>query len=762
MQPWKILGIPADSDRSAIRRAYAAKLRVTNPEDDADGFKRLRAAYEQALLWCDRRLAWERDDEDEADVELDEESGDCRDDIDQMSASPYPPLRLHDPKLPGDRPIGDPEVEAILAEREAELETLRSAMRALEQGLRGAWQPDIVHLEAGLRSALAADILNEIEIRGEFEIWLADLLAETIPRSDALLAQALRAMGWRDDGRGGNAYYSVVRLRDRIEELRLIERFGRHESPMHRPWRLLTEPPAPPLLWRLQAARPGLATKVGTLLDEVAASSPGLCLSFNAASVARWREYLEKPHLTIGHLLLAPLAWAALYFVMRQFSGLSGSELTGIEIFGGVFGLVAPAIGFQLTKDPAAKTGWRRDGWFILYWVTLLVTLLLPISYWAAAAVLALGWTSAAWMSVTGKRSSSLVAALGSSALGLTAYGLAGYDAIGHMAPAGAAIAGMLAALVGGTFIGRSDHITQLLTHIAGARPIAKAWAALAAILILVATVAWARRVYFGEDYGAVFVAAAVAVAAILPLIAVLANRNIWWSKALHLLLFAGFAFAASPLWPDANPTVKERLARMEQRQPGFAKIRTGNPALYAKLREIVQRRHAGILTDASESAAIETLINAELHTKQLKSSTPLVVESIRIALAETEALRKISPRACVQAKGVERSKLLPTTLVQRDEAHDFDILAGSDIGPAEAAKGKAISDAAIGAEMTRSIGLSAEALSEAIAGKAGEAAQCDARIALFAALLRQDPEDLAFTMREQLKRDQRKPPKTK
>ncbi len=53
MNCWSVLDIERTEDIGLIRRAYARLLKQHNPEDDPEGFQRLRQAYDAAVRWAE-------------------------------------------------------------------------------------------------------------------------------------------------------------------------------------------------------------------------------------------------------------------------------------------------------------------------------------------------------------------------------------------------------------------------------------------------------------------------------------------------------------------------------------------------------------------------------------------------------------------------------------------------------------------------------------------------------------------------------------
>jgi hypothetical protein len=65
MSCWTVLGLSADADVRTIKRQYAVLLKQTRPDDDPEGFQRLRDAYEQALAYKEWQQYHEQNQDEE-------------------------------------------------------------------------------------------------------------------------------------------------------------------------------------------------------------------------------------------------------------------------------------------------------------------------------------------------------------------------------------------------------------------------------------------------------------------------------------------------------------------------------------------------------------------------------------------------------------------------------------------------------------------------------------------------------------------------
>lgn len=225
---WDALGIAPTTERAAIRRAYAARLKAMDVDADPAGFERLRDARDAALAYAAAPAIAPTDD------------------------APYDAPEPDALPEPEPEPAPDPEPDPAETRFHAEIEAHFHALETLL--FPGHADPPTPAEQEAIRhhgQALLADPrMERVDFLTGAERWFAENLAASIPRSDPLLEPAAAFFGWIDRRNDYALSPDAQTIIERIGATRFVALVADPKHRLHGAWTELTRDDATRKPWR--------------------------------------------------------------------------------------------------------------------------------------------------------------------------------------------------------------------------------------------------------------------------------------------------------------------------------------------------------------------------------------------------------------------------------------------------------------------------------------------------------------------------------
>jgi hypothetical protein len=279
---WDVLGIAVTTDEREIRRAYARKLKVTPPEDDAEGFQQLRMAYEYALGWVAH--------------------------VAQSGQQERPPDPTPESACASPQPAPSPTPSVLEVEKQNDLRAAKALFDTLStriaKNASEGW-PDVDGDQRALASLLRSSALQRIDLQLQIEEAVASMLVHFIPHSDHVLSAAARHFEWEARQHESSLPPQARAVLARLNDLAFLEFLRTANNEASRAYETLKKRTSRWQRWWMAFES---HTSEVALLRQIEANHPGLLQDIPAENV-EWFSTVERlPRPSTALILMGVIA----------------------------------------------------------------------------------------------------------------------------------------------------------------------------------------------------------------------------------------------------------------------------------------------------------------------------------------------------------------------------------------------------------------------------------------------------------------------